>query len=180
LKSRRSLVPCDSWAFQGTFSIFIADQADGRPTLLHDTFIKVYLILESGEGVYRLPAWAKYACYVPEHKEYCAKHWYPAPEGKHVWKHARPTIVLDSKNVPATFGCVPFPTTAASARSDVVFHHALRIYEAHVGMSTSEERVGTYREFATDILPRIKALGYNCVQVRRLISGRCLCVCMFA
>ncbi|MDG4946094.1 alpha-amylase family glycosyl hydrolase [Weeksellaceae bacterium KMM 9713] len=39
------------------------------------------------------------------------------------------------------------------------------IYEAHVGMATEEERVGTYREFAENILPRIKKLGYNCVQL---------------
>ncbi len=39
------------------------------------------------------------------------------------------------------------------------------IYEAHIGMATEEERVGTYREFADNILPRIKALGYNTVQL---------------
>lgn len=40
-----------------------------------------------------------------------------------------------------------------------------RIYEAHVGMATEEHRVGTYREFADDILPRIAKLGYNVVQL---------------
>ena len=39
------------------------------------------------------------------------------------------------------------------------------IYEAHIGMATEEPRVGTYREFADNILPRIKNLGYNCVQL---------------
>lgn len=42
---------------------------------------------------------------------------------------------------------------------------APRIYEAHVGMATEEHRVGTYREFADDILPRIARLGYNVVQI---------------
>ena len=42
---------------------------------------------------------------------------------------------------------------------------APRIYEAHVGMATEEHRVGTYREFADDILPRIARLGYNVVQL---------------
>jgi 1,4-alpha-glucan branching enzyme len=41
----------------------------------------------------------------------------------------------------------------------------LRIYEAHVGMATPEERIGTYREFADRILPRIVASGYNAVQL---------------
>lgn len=40
-----------------------------------------------------------------------------------------------------------------------------RIYEAHVGMATENLRVGTYREFADDILPRIARLGYNVVQL---------------
>lgn len=42
---------------------------------------------------------------------------------------------------------------------------SLRIYEAHVGMATEEERVGTYREFAENVLPRIAASGYNAVQL---------------
>ncbi len=39
------------------------------------------------------------------------------------------------------------------------------IYEAHIGMSGEEERVATYSEFRTGVLPRIAALGYNMVQL---------------
>ena len=39
------------------------------------------------------------------------------------------------------------------------------IYEAHVGMSQDREGIGTYREFADNVLPRIRALGYNTVQL---------------
>lgn len=39
------------------------------------------------------------------------------------------------------------------------------IYEAHVGMAQEREGVGTYREFADYVLPRIKNLGYNTVQL---------------
>ena len=42
---------------------------------------------------------------------------------------------------------------------------SLRIYEAHVGMATEEQRVGSYREFADNVLPKIEAAGYNCVQL---------------
>eukprot|EP00771_Trimastix_marina_P004125 gnl/Trimastix_PCT/862.p1 GENE.gnl/Trimastix_PCT/862~~gnl/Trimastix_PCT/862.p1 ORF type:complete len:689 (-),score=167.60 gnl/Trimastix_PCT/862:67-2133(-) len=42
---------------------------------------------------------------------------------------------------------------------------ALRIYEAHVGMSSEEGRVATYREFADNIIPYIADTGYNCVQL---------------
>ncbi len=41
----------------------------------------------------------------------------------------------------------------------------LLIYEAHVGMSTEEERVGTYNEFRQNILPRVKENGYNAIQI---------------
>ena len=42
---------------------------------------------------------------------------------------------------------------------------APRIYEAHVGMAVEEERVGTYLEFADNILPRVADAGYNIVQL---------------
>lgn len=38
------------------------------------------------------------------------------------------------------------------------------IYESHVGIAQQEPRVGTYREFQANILPRIAADGYTCVQ----------------
>ncbi|GMU24326.1 MAG: 1,4-alpha-glucan branching enzyme [Phycisphaerae bacterium] len=41
----------------------------------------------------------------------------------------------------------------------------LRIYEAHVGMATTEERVGTYEEFIRNVLPRAAEGGYNAVQL---------------
>ena len=39
------------------------------------------------------------------------------------------------------------------------------IYEAHVGMSQDREGIGTYREFTENVLPRIRNLGYNTVQL---------------
>lgn len=41
----------------------------------------------------------------------------------------------------------------------------LLIYESHIGMATSEEKVGTYNEFRENILPRIKDNGYNAIQL---------------
>ena len=41
----------------------------------------------------------------------------------------------------------------------------LLIYECHVGMAQDAEKVGTYKEFKDNILPRIKADGYNAIQV---------------
>lgn len=39
------------------------------------------------------------------------------------------------------------------------------IYESHVGMAGEEERVHTYEEFRTRILPRVKKAGYNTIQL---------------
>ncbi len=41
----------------------------------------------------------------------------------------------------------------------------LFIYECHIGMAQDEEKVGTYKEFKDNILPRIKKDGYNAIQV---------------
>ena len=39
------------------------------------------------------------------------------------------------------------------------------IYEAHVGMSSQEEKVASFSEFTTEVLPRIKESGYNTIQL---------------
>ena len=39
------------------------------------------------------------------------------------------------------------------------------IYEAHIGMATSEHKVGSYVEFRKNVLPRIVSLGYNTIQL---------------
>lgn len=41
----------------------------------------------------------------------------------------------------------------------------LFIYECHIGMAQDAEKVGTYNEFRTNVLPRIIADGYNCIQI---------------
>ena len=39
------------------------------------------------------------------------------------------------------------------------------IYEAHIGMATSEEKIGGYSEFAEKVLPIIVKSGYNTIQL---------------
>ena len=39
------------------------------------------------------------------------------------------------------------------------------IYEAHIGMATSQEKIGTYNEFTENILPVISKSGYNTIQL---------------
>lgn len=44
------------------------------------------------------------------------------------------------------------------------------IYETHIGMAQEKEAMGTYKEFETNILPRVKALGYNTIQIMALME----------
>lgn len=48
--------------------------------------------------------------------------------------------------------------------------NSLRIYECHVGIATQELRVGTYLEFAKDIIPRIVKQGYNAIQLMAIME----------
>lgn len=83
----------------------------------------------------RLPAWSQRVVQDANSLQFSAQVWCPAE--------------------PYVFRCKRFkPQTGA-----------LMIYEAHIGMATSEERVGTYDEFRQSVLPRIARLGYNAVQL---------------
>ena len=42
------------------------------------------------------------------------------------------------------------------------------IYECHIGMATEEEKVGSFEEFRKNVLPRVKKLGYNVLQIMAL------------
>jgi 1,4-alpha-glucan branching enzyme len=41
----------------------------------------------------------------------------------------------------------------------------LLIYECHIGMSGESESIASYNDFREKILPRVAALGYNCLQI---------------
>jgi 1,4-alpha-glucan branching enzyme len=46
----------------------------------------------------------------------------------------------------------------------------MKIYECHVGIATQELKVGTYKEFAQYIIPRIKKQGYNTIQLMAIME----------
>ncbi|XP_026867810.2 1,4-alpha-glucan-branching enzyme [Electrophorus electricus] len=47
---------------------------------------------------------------------------------------------------------------------------SLRIYEAHVGIASPECKVASYSNFTHNVLPRIKDLGYNCIQLMAIME----------
>ena len=42
------------------------------------------------------------------------------------------------------------------------------IYECHIGMSSEEEKVASFEDFRRDVLPRVKKLGYDTLQIMAL------------
>ncbi|KAL3319456.1 1,4-alpha-glucan branching enzyme [Cichlidogyrus casuarinus] len=47
---------------------------------------------------------------------------------------------------------------------------SLRIYECHIGISSQETKVATYNHFRENVLPRIKDLGYNTIQIMAIME----------
>ena len=60
----------------------------------------------------------------------------------------------------------PYPWTDAGFFKDEPPY----IYEVHIGMSSEEEKISTYREFADNILPHIVEAGYNTVQLMAVME----------
>ena len=44
------------------------------------------------------------------------------------------------------------------------------IYEAHIGISTEDYKINSYKEFTRDVLPRIKKAGYNTIQLMAIME----------
>jgi len=62
------------------------------------------------------------------------------------------------------------PSPYRFAHPQPTLERGLRIYEAHVGMATEEYKVGSFEEFARDLVPRVKALGYNAIQLMAIME----------
>lgn len=92
-------------------------------------------VVSANGALDRIPAYARRVVQNPETHDFTAQFWMPPTE--YAFTHDAPAIVGEG----------------------------LRIYEAHVGMATEQEKVGSFTEFTDNILPKIKALGYNAVQL---------------
>ncbi|XP_052422465.1 1,4-alpha-glucan-branching enzyme [Carassius gibelio] len=82
-----------------------------------------------------------------------------------------------AKHVTKTLDSVTYDWTHWDPPQPYQFQHprpprpsSLRIYEAHVGISSPEEKIASYKNFTREVLPRIKDLGYNCVQLMAIME----------
>ncbi|KAL0016830.1 hypothetical protein SO802_003899 [Lithocarpus litseifolius] len=126
----------------GVWSIKVPDSG-GNPAIPHNSRVKFRFKHGNGVWVDRIPAWIKYATVDPASfgAPYDGIYWDPPSSERYQFKYPRP----------------PKPKSP-------------RIYEAHVGMSSSEPRINSYREFADDVLPRIRANNYNTVQLMAVME----------
>ncbi|KIM46397.1 glycoside hydrolase family 13 protein [Hebeloma cylindrosporum] len=126
----------------GVWEITVPPFPSGACAIPHDSKIKISMVLPSGARIERLPAWIKRVTQdLSVSPVYDARFWNPPASQKYTFKNPRP----------------PRPTN-------------IRIYEAHVGISSAEARVGTYKEFTQNVLPRINHLGYNTIQLMAVME----------
>jgi 1,4-alpha-glucan branching enzyme len=97
---------------------------------------KIKVLVDSDKGLrYKIPAYITRAVQDEDTKNFTGQLWFPE---KFDWS--------DDDFSAGTLG-------------------ELFIYEGHVGMAQEKEGLGTYEEFTENILPRIKGLGYNAIQL---------------
>ena len=111
-----------------------------KSTFEHGSRVKVHIHAENGAHD-RIPAYIRKVIQDPETYDFSGQLWFPEP---FTW-------------------------------TDQNFNHPENIqqpliYECHVGMAQEFEGVGTYREFADNILPRIKEGGYNAIQLMAIME----------
>ncbi len=85
-----------------------------------------------------------------------------------------PTYATRVVQDPVTYlWCAEIEDTAGSypwTDSDFVPQKTPFIYECHIGMAQEEGKVGSYREFRENVLPRIKSAGYNTIQIMAIME----------
>ncbi|BGP28389.1 alpha-1,4-glucan branching enzyme [Rhodotorula toruloides] len=115
----------------------------GQAAIPHNSKVKISMTTPSGERIERLPAWATRVVQdLTVSPIYDAVFWNPPKNERYTFKNSRP------KQAP----------------------RAPKVYEAHVGISTPEPKIGSYKEFTRDVLPRIKDLGYNTIQLMAIME----------
>ena len=103
--------------------------------LVHGSRVKVHIVGGDDTGLDRIPAYIK-------------------------------RVIQDPPGSPSFVGVYWSPPTAYEFRNALPTRKGgLRVYEAHVGMAQEERKVGTFKEFTANILPRIASLHYNAIQL---------------
>lgn len=115
---------------------------DGVPAIPHNSKLKISMVIPGGERIERVPAWiTRVTQNLDVSPVFDAVLWNPPKSERYVFKHPR-------------------PKKAAS----------VRIYEAHVGISSPDLKIASYQDFTKNMLPRIHYLGYNVIQLMAIME----------
>ena len=130
------------WAKRDQYGFWelIIPNEDGKPRIKHKTKVKSNVVLSNGQWADRNPIWIEYLYQNTQSLIFDGVFW--NPEEKYQWKYPK-------KHLPKP--------------------KSLRIYEAHVGMSSFYPKITTYKDFMENILPRVKRLGYTAVQLMAIM-----------
>ena len=110
-------------------------ELEGKEALWHKCMVKV-AVTHNGNQTDHIPLYIKRAIQDPSTRTFAGQIW--APE-------------------------TPFEWTDSNYGKRKLANPL--IYECHIGMAQEREGLGTYKEFADNILPRVKADGYNAIQI---------------
>ncbi|MBC7890475.1 MAG: alpha amylase C-terminal domain-containing protein [Ferruginibacter sp.] len=126
--------------YRGDWEIFLPFETY-KNTFVHGSKIKV--TIHAGNGVVdRIPAWIRRVIQDPVTHDFSGQLWFPEKPFEWTDNHFN---------------------LAQNIQQPI-------IYECHVGMALESEKVGSYREFADEILPRIKNGGYNAIQLMAIME----------
>ncbi|GAA0879040.1 alpha-amylase family glycosyl hydrolase [Algoriphagus jejuensis] len=126
---------------RGDWEIFLPFE-DYKHTFVHESKIKVRVIGANDTSLDRIPAYIRRVIQDEVTHDFAGQLWF--------------------ESAPFSWSDHAFLLHEAAAMP--------LIYEAHVGMALEDEKVGTYREFEELILPRIKAGGYNAIQLMAVME----------
>ena len=119
-------------------------KSDGSCQITHLSEVKVIVRTNKGNLVERLSPWATYVVQPTDLScgvNYKQKIWNPPDSVKYKFQYRKP-----------------------------IKPQSLRIYECHVGIATEKLEIGTYRNFADNIIPRIVHQGYNTIQLMAVME----------
>jgi len=135
-------LPNEHWIWELTFTISSDKMVSNKSKL------KLAILSKNNQMVYRICPWAKYVT-APEKsasETSTVYNWSYLDEHENQCQYTfqNPHVWPKNKN--------------------------LKIYEAHIGISTEKEQISTYNDFTEKCLPRIKNLGYNTIQLMAIME----------
>ncbi|CAF1468268.1 unnamed protein product [Adineta steineri] len=125
----------------GVWRITIPALSDGSSAIKHGQAIKLLIETSDGKLVNRICPWSRYVQRAEKSNIYHGVFYDPPNNEIYQFKYSQPKK-----------------------------RDRLKIYEAHVGISSSNEEIATYENFRINIIPRIVKQGYNTIQLMAVME----------